>query len=73
MLTTEESYTAIRSTAATYNRGGEVLRLTGPYRVELLSWLLAKQTEFAEPGTVIESLILAESGEVQGSALVVLD
>ena len=73
MLTTEESYTAIRSTAATYNRGGEVLRLTGPYRVELLSWLLAKQTEFAEPGTAIESLILAESGAVEGSALVVLD
>jgi aminomethyltransferase len=73
MLTTEESYAAIRSTAAVYNRGGEVLRLTGTHRTDLLSWLLAKQTEFAEPGTVIESLILGEAGNVEGSALVVLD
>ncbi|WP_426763890.1 aminomethyl transferase family protein [Pseudarthrobacter sp. 1G09] len=73
MLTTKESYAAIRHTAAVYNRGGEVLRLTGTHRVELLSWLLAKQTEFAEPGTVVESLILDETGNVEGSALVVLD
>lgn len=73
MLTTKESYAAIRHTAAVYNRGGEVIRLTGTHRVELLSWLLAKQTEFAEPGTVVESLILGETGNVEGSALVVLD
>jgi glycine cleavage system aminomethyltransferase T len=73
MLTTDASYAAIRNTAGVYNRGGEVLRLTGADRLQLLSWLLAKQTEFAEPGTVVESLILAESGAVDGSALVVLD
>ncbi|MEZ2391850.1 aminomethyl transferase family protein [bacterium RCC_150] len=73
MLTIEESYTAVRNTAAVYNRGGEVLRLSGTHRVRLLSWLLAKQTEFAEPGSVVESLILAETGEMEGSALVVLD
>ncbi|WP_284753235.1 hypothetical protein [Arthrobacter sp. efr-133-R2A-120] len=73
MLTTNESYAAIRNSAAVYDRGGEAVRLTGTHRGQLLSWLLAKQTEFAEPGTVVESLILAESGAVEGASLVVMD
>lgn len=73
MLSTTESYAALRNTAGVYNRGGEVLRLTGTHRADLLSWLLAKQTEFTEPGTVVESLILGETGEVEGTALVVMD
>ncbi|MFH5879176.1 hypothetical protein [Arthrobacter sp. NA-172] len=73
MLNTADSYTALRTTAGVYHRAGEVMRLTGLHRGRLLTWMLAKQSEFAEPGTVLESLVLDDEGAVDGVALVVFD
>ena len=73
MMNTTDSYAALRTTAGLYHRQGEVIRLTGLHRGRLLSWMLAKQSEFAEPGTVLESLILDADGAVEGAVLVVFD
>ncbi|WP_420180239.1 aminomethyl transferase family protein [Paenarthrobacter sp. TA1.8] len=65
-MTATTDYEAIRSTAAVYPTGELVLEIAGEQREELVSFLLAKRTEFAQPGSVVESLVLREDASVAG-------
>ncbi|MDR0416132.1 MAG: hypothetical protein LBH76_02225 [Propionibacteriaceae bacterium] len=57
------AYDAIRKTAAVYRRDARFAEVTGAQRGDLLSFALAKSTEYAQPGTAVESLALAASGQ----------
>ncbi|MBP2265550.1 aminomethyltransferase [Pseudarthrobacter sp. PvP004] len=65
-MTAITDYEAIRSTAAVYPTGEFVLEIAGEQRAELVSFLLAKRSEFAQPGSVVESLVLREDASVAG-------
>ncbi|MDR1449422.1 MAG: hypothetical protein LBI84_04355 [Propionibacteriaceae bacterium] len=56
------AYEAIRRTAAVYRRGVRFTEVTGAQRGELLTYALAKSTEYAQPGAAVESLALDEAG-----------
>ncbi|GIT78812.1 hypothetical protein LLS1_04810 [Leifsonia sp. LS1] len=68
-----EGYTAIRETAATYPRGTQLVELTGPGRQQLLNLVLARPTEYAQPGTVAECLALDEAGNAIDLILCIID
>ncbi|UCR88464.1 aminomethyltransferase family protein [Mycetocola spongiae] len=70
--TTSAGYRNIRDTAAAYRRGDAVLALGGPDRFAALSYLLAKRTEFAEPGTLVESAVLNAEGGIQDVVLALI-
>jgi aminomethyltransferase len=73
MLSIEESYSAIRSTAAVIDRPSRVVvSLAGPTRMEAVRQLLAKSTEFVNANTCVDSLLLSEAGEVIGSATAII-
>lgn len=66
-------YQAIRSAAGVYARGHRIVELTGRDRQALLEYVLARSTEFAQPGTVLDSLALDEQGNPIDLVLVVTD
>lgn len=66
-------YQAIRSNAGVYQRGHRIVELTGRDRQSLLEHVLARSTEFAQPGTVLDSLALDEQGQPIDLVLVVTD
>jgi aminomethyltransferase len=56
------AYEAIRNTTAVYQRGRRFVEVGGLQRGELLSWVLAKPTEYAQPGTSVDTLALDDEG-----------
>lgn len=69
MLDLEESYRALRTTARIRPLAGQLHRISGNGHRSLLSWLVARTTEFAHPNTAIWSLLLDADGSPVGSAL----
>jgi aminomethyltransferase len=56
------AYEAIRRTAGAYRRATRFAAVTGVQRGDLLSYALAKSTEYAQPDTAVESLALDADG-----------
>jgi glycine cleavage system aminomethyltransferase T len=73
MLNVNESYTALRNSAGVAQMPGRLLRLDGAGHRDLLSWLLARATEYSHPGTSVWSLVLDADGGPAGTALAVID
>jgi len=66
-------YQAIRSEAAVYARGSRIVELTGRDRQRLLEHVVARSTEYAQPGTVLDSLVLDSDGRPIDLVLVLTD
>lgn len=73
MLDTTAGYHALRTTAGAHRRGASVLSVTGADRGALVTYVCAKRTEFAQPGTVTESISLSSDGKVDALILVVIE
>jgi glycine cleavage system aminomethyltransferase T len=73
MLDTTSGYHALRNTAGAYRRGTSILSVTGADRGALVSYVCAKRTEFAQPGTVTESIALTPDGRVDALILVIVE
>jgi aminomethyltransferase len=73
MLDTTSGYHALRNTAGAYRRGTSILSVTGADRAALVSHVCAKRTEFAQPGTVTESIALSPDGRVGALILVIVE
>jgi glycine cleavage system aminomethyltransferase T len=73
MLDTTAGYHALRNTAGAYRRGTSILSVTGADRSALVSYVCAKRTEFAQPGTVTESIALSPEGRVDALILVIVE
>jgi aminomethyltransferase len=73
MLDTTSGYHALRNTAGAYRRGTSILSVTGADRAALVSHVCAKRTEFAQPGTVTESIALSPEGRVDALILVIVE
>jgi aminomethyltransferase len=73
LLDTASGYHALRNTAGAYRRGTSILSVTGADRSALVSYICAKRTEFAQPGTVTESIALSQEGSVEALILVVIE
>jgi len=73
MLTMTDSYVALRRSAGYYVRDMQIAAVRGPARLKLVKWLLAKSIEFAEPGRVVESLLIDDQAVVRGTAIAVID
>ncbi|MDR1512589.1 MAG: hypothetical protein LBS56_03760 [Propionibacteriaceae bacterium] len=67
------AYNAIRHATAVYARGARFVEVSGLQRAELLSWALAKSTEYAQPGTSIDTLALGDDGSPVDLVLAVFD
>jgi len=61
-MTDVQDYEVLRSSAGVYARGRAFVHISGPDTDVLLRYLLAKSTEYAQPGTVVGSLALDDSG-----------
>lgn len=72
MLDLNDSYAALRGSAGVYPMTGSLLRLSGAQRQGMLSWLLARTTEYSHPDTSEWSLVLDKTGRPAGTALVLL-
>ncbi|WP_426625858.1 aminomethyl transferase family protein [Leifsonia sp. McL0607] len=66
-------YHAIRSEAGVYARGTRIVELTGRDRQRLLEHVVARSTEYSQPGTVLDSLVLDDDGRPIDLILVVTD
>jgi len=73
VLSAEKSYGYLRNTAGVYARPCVVVAVRGRDRADFVSFLLGKRTEFAQPGTAVESVILDTGGDVVGMAIAVVD
>ena len=51
MLDLNDSYAALRGSVGVYPMTGSLLRLSGAQRQGMLSWLLARTTEYSHPDT----------------------
>ncbi|MBH1937199.1 aminomethyltransferase family protein [Streptomyces sp. AV19] len=60
--TIDTDYRMLRTTVGVYERTDALLELTGLERAELLSRVLARDTQYVEPLTVSDSLVLTEEG-----------
>lgn len=72
MLNMSDSYSAARRTVAVSKLPGTLVRLVGAQHRQLLSWMLARATEYARPDTSTWSLLLDEDGTPAGTALVLI-
>lgn len=72
MLDLNDSYAALRGSVGVYPMTGSLLRLSGAQRQGMLSWLLARTTEYSHPDTSEWSLVLDKTGRPAGTALVLL-
>lgn len=68
-----EGYNALRRSAVVYPRARHIVEVSGPGRRALLSHVLARPTEYAQPGTALESLVLSETGVPVDVVLAVFD
>ncbi len=66
-------YSAIRRSAAAYERTGTLLAITGAGRDAVVTHVLARSTEFAQPGSVVDSLVLDDDGAVIDSVVAIMD
>ncbi|GAA2925177.1 glycine cleavage system aminomethyltransferase GcvT [Streptomyces thioluteus] len=62
MTTVDTDYRMLRTTVGVYERTDALLELTGLERAELLARVLARDTQYVEPLTVSDSLVLTEEG-----------
>lgn len=72
-LDLSEGYNALRRSAVVYPRARHIVEVSGPGRQALLSYVLARPTEYAQPGTALESLVLSENGVPVDMVLAVFD
>lgn len=68
-----DGYKALRESAGTFPRGHRLVEVGGPGRQRLLNHLIARPTEYAQPGTVVESLVLDDDGRPVDLVLCVID
>lgn len=73
IMSTSSEYFSLRRTAGAYARGTTIHSIGGAGRGALLSHVIARPTEFAPPGSVVDSLVLDDDGRVVDSLLAVLD
>lgn len=66
-------YSAIRRSAAAYERAGTLVAVTGAGRDAVVTHVLARSTEFAQPGSVVDSLVLDDDGAVIDSVVAIMD
>lgn len=72
-MSTSSEYHALRRTAGVYARGTTIHSIGGAGREALLSHVIARPTEFAQPGSVVDSLALNDDGQVTDFVLAVID
>lgn len=72
-MSTSTDYTALRQAAGAYQRASHVYALRGAGREALLSQFIARPTEFVQPGSVIDSLVLDDSGHPVDFVLAIMD
>jgi aminomethyltransferase len=72
-MTDALAYEALRGSVGAYRRGVRFVELTGAQRGELLSFALAKSSEYAQPGTALESLALNGDGQPIDFVMAVLE
>ncbi|MDR1265634.1 MAG: hypothetical protein LBK42_08780 [Propionibacteriaceae bacterium] len=68
-----KGYQAIRQSVAVYRRGARLVEVTGAQRGQLLTHALAKSTEYAQPGTSLETLALDDDGRPIDLVLVIFE
>lgn len=73
MLDEKSGYEALRNSAGAYRRGATIYSVTGTERGAFVSFICAKRTEFAQPGTVVESIALDDDGGVLALIVVVVE
>lgn len=72
-MSTSSDYFSLRRSAGVYARGTIIHSIGGAGREALLSHIIARPTEFAQPGSVVDSLILDDDGRVADFVLAVID
>lgn len=72
-MSADPGYQALRTTAGVYLRGPHLYEVDGPGREALLGHLLARPTEYAQSGTIVDSLALDDDGRPVDLILAVID
>lgn len=72
-MSTSSEYFSLRRSAGVYARGTTICSISGAGRESLLAHLVARPTEFAQAGTVVDSLVLDEKGRATDFVLVIVD
>ena len=72
-MSTSSEYFSLRRSAGVYARGTTIHSIGGAGREALLSHVIARPTEFAQPGSVVDSLVLDDDGRVTDFVLAVVD
>lgn len=72
-MSTSSEYFSLRRSAGVYARGRTICSISGAGRESLLAYLVARPTEFAQPGTVVDSLVLDEEGRATDFVLAIMD
>lgn len=72
-MSTSSEYFSLRRTAGVYARGTTIFSIGGVGREALLSHVIARPTGFAQPGSVVDSLVLDDDGQVTDFVLAVVD
>lgn len=73
LMSTSSEYFSLRRSAGVYARGTTIHSIGGAGREALLSHVIARPTEFAQPGSVVDSLVLDDAGHVADVVLAVID
>nr|WP_154921473.1 aminomethyltransferase family protein [Microbacterium testaceum] len=72
-MSTSAEYFSLRRSAGAYARGTSIHSIGGAGREAVLSHVIARPTEFAQPGSVVDSLALDDAGRVMDFVLAVVD
>lgn len=72
-MSTSSDYNALRHAAGAYARGQHIHSVSGAGREALLSHFIARPTEFVQPGSVVDSLVLDDSGSPVDFVLAFVD
>lgn len=72
-MSTSSEYFSLRRSAGVYARGTTIYSISGAGREALLAHVVARPTEFAQPGTVVDSLVLDDGGRATDFVLAIVD
>jgi len=72
-MSTSSEYVALRRSAGFYDRARLIVAVSGAGTGALLSHALARSTEFLQPGSVADSLVLDDEGRVIDIVLAIVD
>lgn len=72
-VSTNSEYFSLRRSAGVYARGTTIHSIGGAGREALLSHVIARPTAFAQPGSVVDSLVLDDDRRVADFVLAVVD